>query len=174
MFERLRQSLREAMSRASSPEEGRAVLAMMRDALVQARMGVAEVRDALKETRAHLAHEKRELETVRRRRELAAGINDEETVKVAERFERRHVERIEVLGRKLAAQEGELALAQSELDEMNAQYRSMQAGGGPTMAPPAAEELGPEPDTLRREMDRAAREAEAERQLSELKRRMGR
>jgi hypothetical protein len=175
MFERLRQSLREAMSRASSPEEGRAVLAMMRDALVQARMGVAEVRDALKETRTHLAHEQRELETVRRRRELAAGINDEETVKVADRFERRHVERIEVLQRKLAAQESELALAQSELDEMNAQYRSMQAGGGSTMPPPpTADELGPEPDTLRREMDRAAREAEAERQLSELKRRMGR
>lgn len=175
MFERLRQSLREAMSRASSPEEGRAVLAMMRDALVQARMGVAEVRDALKETSAHLAHERKELETVRRRRELAAAIHDDETVKVAERFERRHVERIEVLVRKLSAQESELALAQSELDEMNAQYRSMQAGGGPTMAPPSAGEgLSPEPDGLGREMDRAAREAEAERQLNELKRRMGR
>ena len=57
MFERLRQSLRDAMSRASSPEEGRAVLAMMRDALVQARMGVHEVRDALRESRAQLAHE---------------------------------------------------------------------------------------------------------------------
>ena len=175
MFERLRQSLREAMSRASSPEEGRAVLAMMRDALVQARMGVAEVRDALKETRSHLAHERAELETARRRRELAAGIHDHETVEVALRFERRHVERIEVFERKLAAQESELALAQSELDEMNAQYRSMQVGGGPTVGPPpAANDLGPEPDTLRREMDRAAREAEAERQLSELKRRMGR
>lgn len=174
MFERLRQSLREAMSRASSPEEGRAVLAMMRDALVQARMGVSEVRDALKDTRTLLARERAELETVRRRRELAVGIHDGETVKVAERFERRHAERIEVLERKLAAQEGELALTQSELDEMNVQYRSMQAGGGPTMAPPSADGLGPEPDTLRREMDRAAREAEAERQLSELKRRMGR
>ena len=175
MFERLRQSLRDAMSRASSPEEGRAVLAMMRDALVQARMGVAEVRDALTETHAQLAHERRELETVRRRRELAAGIHDDETVKVAERFERRHAERIEVLERKLAAQEGELALAQSELDEMDAQYRSMRAGGGPTAAPPpTADELGPEPDGLGRAIDRAAREAEAERQLNELKRRMGR
>jgi hypothetical protein len=176
MFERLRQSLRDAMSRASSPEEGRAVLAMMRDALVQARMGVAEVRDALRESRTHLAHEQKELATVRRRRELAAGINDRETVEVADRFERRHLERIAVLERKISAQESELALAQSELDEMNAQYRAMQAGGGPTVAPPppAGEGIGPEPDTLRREMDRAAREAEAERQLSELKRRMGR
>ncbi|HEY9479464.1 MAG TPA: hypothetical protein VIP79_05215 [Gemmatimonadaceae bacterium] len=175
MFERLRQSLHDAMSRASSPEEGRAVLAMMRDALVQARVGVAEVRDALKETRAQLAHEEKELATVRRRRELAARIEDQETVQVAERFERRHVERIAVLGRKISAQEGELALAQSELDEMNAQYRAMQAGGGPTVAPPpAGQGIGPEPDTLRRDMDRAAREAEAERQLSELKRRMGR
>ena len=177
MFERLRQSLRDAMSRASSPEEGRAVLAMMRDALVQARMGVAEVRDALSESRTHLAHEQKELATVRRRRELAAGINDNETVEVADRFEKRHLERIAVLERKISAQESELELAQSEVDEMNVQYRTMQAtGGGPTVAPPppAGEGIGPEPDTLRRDMDRAAREAEAERQLSELKRRMGR
>jgi hypothetical protein len=177
MFERLRQSLRDAMSRASSPEEGRAVLAMMRDALVQARIGVAEVRDALRESRTHLAHEQKELATVRRRRELAAGINDSETVEVADRFEKRHLERIAVLERKISAQESELALEESELGEMNAQYRAMQAGGGgPTVAPPppAGEGIGPEPDTLRGEMDRAAREAEAERQLSELKRRRGR
>ncbi|HEY9428476.1 MAG TPA: hypothetical protein VIR34_15075 [Gemmatimonadaceae bacterium] len=181
MFERLRQSLRDAMSRASSPEEGRAVLAMMRDALVQARMGVAEVRDALRESRTHLAHEQKELATVRRRRELAAGINDSETVEVADRFEKRHLERIAVLERKISAQESELALAESELDEMNAQYRAMQATGGTTVNPPPSvgEELGAESDTLRsdtlrREMDRAAREAEAERQLSELKRKMGR
>jgi hypothetical protein len=176
MFERLRQSLRDAMSRASSPEEGRAVLAMMRDALVQARMGVHEVRDALRQSRAQLAHEQKELATVRRRRELAAGINDTETVEVADRFEKRHVERIGVLERKIEAQESELALAERELEEMNAQYRTMQATGGVTVNPPpsAGEELGAESDTLRREMDRAAREAEAERQLSELKRKMGR
>ncbi len=176
MFERLRQSLRDAMSRASSPEEGRAVLAMMRDALVQARMSVHEVRDALRQSRAQLAHEQKELATVRRRRELAAGINDSETVEVADRFEKRHVERIGVLERKIEAQESELALAERELEEMNAQYRTMQATGGTTVNPPpsAGEELGAKSDTLRREMDRAAREAEAERQLSELKRKMGR
>jgi hypothetical protein len=176
MFERLRQSLRDAMSRASSPEEGRAVLAMMRDALVQARMGVHEVRDALRESRAQLAHEQKELATVRRRRELAAGISDTETVEVADRFEKRHVERIGVLERKIAAQESELALAERELEEMNAQYSAMRAtGGAPTVGPPhAGEGLGAEPDSLSRNMDRAAREAEAERHLSELKRRMGR
>lgn len=177
MFERLRQSLRDAMSRASSPEEGRAVLAMMRDALVQARMGVHEVRDALRESRRQLAHEQKELTTVRRRRELAAAINDTETVEVADRFEKRHLEHIGVLERKIEAQESELALTERELEEMNAQYRTMQAmGGGPTMAPPpsAGEGIGSESETLRRDMDRAAREAEAERQLNELKRKMGR
>jgi len=178
VFERLRQSLLDAMSRASSPEEGRAVLAMMRDALVQARMNVHEVRDALRESRAQLAHEQKELATVRRRRELAAGINDGETVEVADRFEKRHVERIGVLERKIEAQESELALTERELEEMNAQYSAMRAGGGrTTMPPPAADPeqgLRSESDTLRREMDRAAREAEAESQLSELKRKMGR
>ena len=59
---------------------------------------------------------------------------------------------------------------------MNAQYRTMQATGGVSVnpPPPTGEELGAESDSLRREMDRAAREAEAERQLNELKRKMGR
>ena len=166
------------MSRASSPEEGRAVLAMMRDALVEARLGVSRVRDALNETQALLARERAELETVRRRGRLAAEIDDAETVAVAERFERRHIERIAVFERKVAAQEAEVALAQSELDEMNAQFRSMKANGGAAApaAPPADDEGedGPDSDTLRRAMERAERETAAERQLSELKRRMGR
>lgn len=175
MFERLRQSLRDAMNRASSPEEGRAVLAMMRDALVEARMGVSRLRDALHDTRALLERERAELATVRRRGQLAATIDDAETVSVAARFERRHTERIAVLERKAAAQEAELVLAEGELGEMNGQFRSMQAAGGPSVSPPpsAEEDVGPDPDSLRREMDRAAREAAAERQLSELKRRMG-
>lgn len=178
MFEKLRQSLREAMSRASSPAEGRAVLAMMREAVVEAKVGVSQIRAAIDTTRAQLQRERAELETVRRRGQLAAGIKDEETVRIAAQYERRHAERASVLERKLAAQEDELAIAEREVEEMTAQLRSMAAapGGG---SPPLAEgPLSPaeedDADALRRQVERAARESQAARQLEELKRRMGR
>jgi hypothetical protein len=175
MFEKLRESLRDAMNRASSPSEGRAVLAMMRDAIVEAKVGVSQIRSALDATRAQLEHERRELDTVRRRGRLAADIGDQETVRVAAQFEQRHLARVEVLERKLAAQESELALAEREVDEMTAQLRAMASGAGPAASttPP---ELDAEPDleALERAAARAARESAAERQLDELKRRMGR
>jgi hypothetical protein len=185
VFEKLRQSVRDAMSRASSPAEGRAVLAMMRDAIVEAKVGVSQIRAALSATRAQLDHERRELETVQRRGQLAVEIHDVETVRIAAQFERRHTERIAVLERKLASQEAELALAEREVEEMTTQLRAMAAGVNPSVAAEAtmpadaeaeldADALRREVDALRRESERAARNAEAERQLEELKRRMGR
>jgi hypothetical protein len=176
MFERLKRSLRDAMSLASSPEGRLAALAMMREALVEAKMGVSQLRTALEATRAQLARERGELETVQRRGRLAAQINDAETVRVAAQFERRHSERIAVLEGKLSAQEAELELAEREVTEMASQLKAMAAGAGPagasTAAPPDDEPDAA--DSLRREVDRAARDAEAERKLAELKRRMGR
>jgi hypothetical protein len=177
MFERLRQSLRDAMNRASSVEEGRAVLAMMREALVEAKVGVSQVRSALEATHAQLARERTELETVQRRGRLAAQINDAETVSIAAQFERRHAERVAVLERKLAAQEAELALAEREVEEMATQFRAMAAGAEAAATEPVTPPTGTSPgddDALRREVERAARDAEAERRLAELKRRMGR
>lgn len=179
MFEKLKQSLRDALSRASSPAEGRAALAMMREALVEARVGVSQLRSALEKTRAQLARERTELETVRRRGRLAAEIHDEETVRIAARFEERHAERVAVLERKLAAQEAELALAEGEVEEMTATLRAMAAGIDPSGRPAApfaavADPVDPDYDALAREVERAAHEAQAERQLDELKRRMGR
>jgi hypothetical protein len=174
MFEKLRESLRDAMNRASSPSEGRAVLAMMRDAIVEAKVGVSQVRAALDATRAQLEHERRELDTVRRRGRLAADIGDQETVRVAAQFEQRHLARVEVLERKLAAQESELALAEREVEEMTAQLRSMAAGANPTATTVPELDAEPDLDALERAAQRAARESAAERQLEELKRRMGR
>jgi hypothetical protein len=177
VFEKLRQTVRDAMNRASSPAEGRAVLALMRDAIVEAKVGVSQIRTALDATRGQLEQERSALETVRRRGRLAAGIDDQETVRVAGQFEQRHSERVAVLERKLAAQEAELALAEREVAEMTAQLRAMAAGVDPSMAagaPSSAPEPEPDPDALRREVERAAREAQAQRQLEELKRRMGR
>jgi phage shock protein A len=177
MFEKLRDSLRDAMNRASSPAEGRAVLAMMRDAVVEARVGVQQIQAALAKTETQLARERQDLETVRRRGRLAAGVNDAETVRVAAQFEHKHQERIAVLEQKAASQRAELALAELEAGELTAQLHARRAGVSPGSAAEPIEDpttpAGPNPDMIRRDVERADLEGQAERQLEELKRRMG-
>ena len=160
------------MSRASSPDETRAVLSMMRDALVEAKVAVASLRAEIEETRSRLVREQNELATVQRRGRMAGEIRDEETVRLAAQYEKKHGERIAVLERKLQAQEAELVLAEQEMSEMRAQMKS--AGIAAPDVSAAASTMPPtDPaDDLRRTVDRAAREAEAERKLAELKRRM--
>jgi hypothetical protein len=178
MFESLKEALRDALSRASSPQ-GRAALAQMRDALVQAKVGLADLRQGVDRTRSRLEAERAELDTVRRRAKLAADIDDRETVRIAEQYERKHSDRVVVLEKKLAAQQDELALAEHEIDEMTAQLRAAYAGVVPPDVRPSEpmpdpiEEARAESDALRRNFDRAARDAAAQRQLEELKRRMG-
>ena len=183
MFESFRQSLRDLMDRSTTPEARRAGLAQMKQTLVQARMGLDDLRGGIEQTRQRLAAEERELETVRRRKGLAAGINDQETVALAEKYEVLHAERTEVLTRKLAVQESELAMVEREVAEMTTALKSAMsgAGGAPLQADTAeldamldgGADVAQEIDALGRASARSAREADAERLLAELKRRMG-
>jgi hypothetical protein len=183
MFEKLRQSLENLVNGASTPEERSAALARMKETLVQARLGIEDLRGGVAQTRGRLAVERRELETVRRRKTLAAGIGDAETVAVADRFERHHAERVEVLERKLSAQEGEVAIAEREVEEMTAELRAAVSGvGTPPPRSPASSDaaLGLDDSAVREELDslararrRAERDATAEEQLAALKRKMG-
>ena len=184
MFDHFRQTLERLVNRAAPPEERRALVSEMRDTLVRARAGVHDLRDALETARKRLLHEQQELATVQRRKTLAQGISDAETVAVAERFEQHHQERIAVLQRKVDVQEAELALAEREVAEMTEGLKKAMAGIGPGPAPsPDAamrdldQELSPDPsseiDGLRRQRERAARDEDAVRRLEELKRRMG-
>lgn len=185
VFDSLRHSFDELLSRAARPEERRIVAARMKDTLVQATVGLNEMRDALGKLRERLAKEERELETVRRRKQLAEGIGDRETVEIAGKYEQMHADRVEVLRQKLAAQEAELALAQRDVDAMSAQLKAVVSGTdtSPTSlneAAAAAEaaansssSLHDEIDSLGRARARAEREADAARRLDELKRRMG-
>jgi hypothetical protein len=154
-------------------------LAMMRDALVEARVSVGQSREARDLAAAQLAREQAELETVRRRGQLATQINDAETVAVATRFEQKHAERIAMLERKLAALETEVALGERELAEMTAQFKAMQGSAEvpPSPSAPAAQagldERDTEHNALRREAERNDREAHAAARLEELKRKLG-
>jgi hypothetical protein len=165
----------------------------MRDTLVQARVGLQDLRDGLEKSRRRLEAERRELDTVQRRKRLAEQINDSETVRLATQYEELHAERIQVLTRKLEAQESELALAERDVAQMMTELRSAASGiapgsdrSGSTAAMNAAmdeieSDLGGDADrSIREEIDglsrarsRADREADAARRLEELKRRMG-
>jgi acyl CoA:acetate/3-ketoacid CoA transferase alpha subunit len=190
MFDSFRQSLRELMDRATPPEERRAGLARMKQTLVTARMGLEDLRTGVALTRQRLAREQQELETMRRRKGLAAGIEDAETLALAEKYEAHHAERAGVLARKLEAQEAELAIAERDVAEMTTELRNAVAGipGAPSRAASIDAEAegevdditrdrGPdvaaEIDALGRASARTAREADAEARLAELKRRMG-
>ncbi|HEX9485238.1 MAG TPA: hypothetical protein VF929_11685 [Gemmatimonadaceae bacterium] len=187
MFESFRKSLEDLMDRATPPEERRAGLARMKDTLVHARMGLDDLREGVTQTRQRLAVEERELQTMRRRRDAAQAISDAETVALSEKYEGIHTERADILRRKLDAQEAELALLEKDVTEMTEQLKQAVAGvggpGRPSIDDAARAEadavlddrggLADELDSLARAGRRSAREAEAERQLAELKKRMG-
>jgi hypothetical protein len=190
VFEHIREALRDLWRGSSTPEERRDALHQMRETLVRARLGLDDLRAGISATRVQLGAANQELATVRRRKALAAGINDAETVTVAERFERQYAEKVDVLERKLSAQEAELQLVEREVEEMTAEFKAAHAGVGssPLSGGAAAraamaeadaaagndEGLRQDLDALGREQARAAREADADERLAELKRRMGR
>lgn len=186
MFESFRQSLNDMMDRATPPEERRAVLARMKQTLVQARIGLDDLRGGVAITQQRLDAEMRELETMRRRKSAATAINDAETIALAEKYQTLHAERADVLSRKLDAQRAELAMGEREVSEMTAELKQAMLGTG-EKAGSLSEEARAETDaaldtsgTVADEIDalgragrRSAREAEAEQRLAELKRRMG-
>jgi rubrerythrin len=126
-----------------------------------------------------------ELETIRRRKGLAQGVNDAETVQIAERFETQHAERLAVLQQKLAAQEGELSLVERDVTEMREQLKAAMAGVGSGMRSGTVDaatdplddgkaNLEQQLNDLKRAERRANADATADAALAELKKRMGR
>ena len=191
MFEQLRASFRAMLDGARSPDDRRAVLADMKQSVVRARMGCDDLRRGVEAARQRLETGRGELDTIRRRRELAAGIGDAETVQVAERFEALQAERVVVLERKLAAQEAELVLVEREVAAMTADLKraldgvplrssTSVPGRGPdahdpaTIDPLADDGLRDAFDALGRDAQRTARESDVDARLEALKRKLGR
>ena len=191
MFDDVRQAFRDLLR--GTPPSGdarRSIVAQMRETLVQARMGLDDLRKGIEETRARLQRARSELETVRRRKQLAQGINDAQTVAIAERYEKQHAERAGLLERKLETQEAELAMVEREVGEMNAEFKLAAAGANPGVSAGSAtggpsaggseDDVATDKAGLRDEIDglaRARRRADAEstadEKLAALKRRMG-
>jgi hypothetical protein len=186
VFERLREAVRAALEAATPPGNLRELARQMREAVVDAKVAVQEMRSALARTEIELKVEGQRLSDAERRGRLAAEIQDQETVEIAERFTARHRERVGVLERKLAAQREELGLAERDLAEMQAQlqtaerdrpaagassteraWRDIQAAGG------ARPGVDLQDDLLKADMDRVAREQAADEQLDLLKKKLG-
>ena len=180
VFEDIRDAFRDLLSGKVAPEDRRALLHAMKDSLVHARLSLDDLRDGVATTRRRLQHERSELEIVRRRRALAEGINDAETVAIAVRFETQHVEKAAALEKKLEGEEAELAIVEREVAEMGEQLKAANAGVGSGMSGqtpghgvPDAAALEQEIDAVGRAQRRSALDAEADARLAELKRRMG-
>ena len=88
MFDSLKQAINDLRHGNVAPTDRRAALADMKRALVSAKLGVDDLRDLAAQTQRKLQAERASLETVVRRKALAAGINDAETVAIAEKYER--------------------------------------------------------------------------------------
>ncbi|MEP6836245.1 MAG: hypothetical protein ABJB74_22840 [Gemmatimonas sp.] len=187
MFDQLRDAMR-GFSERSGPDERRRAAHAMKEALVHAKMGVQDLKNAVTVTERRVEGEREELATVERRLGLAAQINDQETVTIAERFRAQHAERLTVLETKLMSQQQELNLTERELAEMTVQLRRAISGlpinPNATIEREAMDEVesaitgdmnagGVSEEVKSPRLSRAEKDAAAEDRLAALKRRMG-
>ena len=181
MFDGLKARL-DRLLRDRGGSDPRAHAAGLREALVEARVGITEMRRALGSAEAELEVERTQLGAAERRGRLAAEVPDPETVGIAERFAARHRERIAVLERKIVVQRDELALAEREVQEMATEWRSASGGRHVESLDAAWRDLEAagasrdpdDTDRLTAEAERRKRDEAVEAQLAYLKKKMGR
>jgi len=182
VFEGLKARLERLLQDHSRPAP-RARAAALREAVLEAKVGIQTMRSALAATERELEAERRQLADAERRGQLAAQVPDQETVSVAERFAQRHRDRVVVLERKLAVQRDELTLAEREAADMLNEYRGARPGSVISESIDAAwrdlEAAGSDRPELelggpddRAETDRKLKQA-VEEQLAFLKRKLG-
>jgi hypothetical protein len=179
VFEGLKARL-DRLFREHARSDPRAYAEGLREALLEARLGLGTMREALAATERELASERKQLSDAERRGRLAADLPDPETVSVAERFAARHRERVLVLERKLLVQRDELTLAEREVAEMAAEHRRAHRGSGSSSIDAAWRDLESagatrpvsEEDRLQADADRRMRERVVEEQLDYLKRKL--
>jgi hypothetical protein len=165
--------------RDGARSDPRAYAAGLREALLEARLGITTMREALAATERELASERRQLEDAERRGRLAAAVPDPETVAVAARYAVRHRERVSVLERKIVVQRDELALGERELADMTAEARQASAGNPSESIAAAWRDLesagATRPDEQERaqaDADRRRRDSAIEAQLAYLKKKL--
>lgn len=180
MFEDLKAALNAALEAASG--DPRRPLRLMREAVIEAKTSVGTMRDGITTTRRKLAAESKSLSDAERRGKMAADIGDVETAEIASEFADKHREKVGILERKLEAQEAELAIAEREVKEMMEQLRTMSGNAAPAGfrtntlnedGSPGISGFEGRFDELGSQLDNQSKQAAAEAQLKELKKKMG-
>lgn len=170
----LRARLDQLIAELSRPD-ARASAAGLYEAMVETKAAIASVREAMAVTRRELAAERERLADAERRGLLAGQIEDRETVELAAIWAAKHGERVQLLERKQAVQQDELAYAERQLAEMTEAYRQARLGvppaGGGTAEPTSPEA---EAEQVGRELDQKAKQALVQEQLAHLKKKLGR
>jgi phage shock protein A len=129
MFDELRAAFREALenfnkelSRDNVSDTADRLLVGMKREIVDEKAAVAGVGAELEKTRSTLERLSAELATARRREEMARGIEDEETVRLAAEFATKAEAHIAVLRKKEEALAEEFAFRQHTVEEMFARF----------------------------------------------------
>lgn len=187
MFESLKARLEQLLAEQTAPLDARQHASILHEAVVEAKVAVAGMREALDKSEQQLTREQQQLADAERRGTLAAQINDQETMQVAEQFVARHRERIGLLTRKLEVQREELRLAEVDLEKMTTEWRGLKMGTGTGQTAnqrqawddlEAAGGVRPETDVdgelLKHQIKRSQLDAAVNAQLDHLKKKMGR
>ena len=147
---------------------------MLREALVEFKIGIGKLREALTGTEQQLEQARTEMAAYERRGAMAASIEDEETRVIAEEFTAKVRDRVDLLERKVIVQRDELILAEREYEATKARFQSAQRGvpfDEPSAAPLDSTD-GMSPHERLRD-DQRARDAVVDAQLEMLKKKLG-
>lgn len=159
-------------------EPGPTQLAAMRRDLRAARGALDRLQAEVQRCRTEITEEEKQEQVCRRRGDLAAGIGDQETVRLAVQWAERHRQRVVILRQKADALTAELVMRTDDLGTMAAQMQEVQKQLGVSAnsaGAPAPNVQNPErtrQDAEFRRLDREAREKAAEARLEELKKKM--
>jgi len=176
--------LRAAVDKAASTEALQELAHRLREAVVDAIAGVAELRAARERTEAALAMQRRQRAEAERRGRLARDIQDSETAEIAARFAAKHAEQVVRLEQQALSTERALVGAMRELDELRSELVRAERDGPASAAERSAERAwralragrdvpeGDMPGAVPEAERKLAKEAAVEQQLRELKQRL--
>ncbi len=147
----------------------------LREALIEFKAALTELHATLELSERKLTEARKNVADYERRGRLAAEIEDQETVQVAEEYLAKARERVDLLERKVLVLRDEVTIAEREYQSTKSRFQ--RASNGLPIEPPAAqidEETG-EP-TLPEDpfLDQRAKDAAVEAQLDMLKKKFRR
>lgn len=181
MFDDWKQAWREAVENfrrelSGDTEPGSARARAMEREYDAARSALEKLDGEIRRTRRAAGDERDNVQVCRRREEMARGIGDEETVRIAVEFAARHAERAAVLERKVDVLMEERSLVERDVDGMKKILA--EEGIEPRVTGQGADSLRDVLEEREREdrdfskLEREAKEKAAAERLEELKRRM--